>query len=129
MQALSIEIERRFSQDDFDAFAQLSGDDNPIHVDPAFSAATRFGRPVAHGMLLHAVFRGLIFRLIPDAQQVSQDLTFTAPTYANEPMRFALDIEVSDNWQAEATMSCTRIADDVVTCEGAAQLSARPTKR
>ena len=37
----------------FDRFARLSGDDNPIHVDPAFSARTRFGRTVAHGMLLY----------------------------------------------------------------------------
>ncbi|MBT8077317.1 MAG: hydratase [Gammaproteobacteria bacterium] len=129
MSSLSIEIERRFSQDDFDAFARLSGDDNPIHVDPEFSAATRFGRPVAHGMLLYAVFRGLIFRLMPDAQQVSQDLMFTAPTYADEPVRFAVDIKVSGSGQAAATMSCTRVADDAITCEGAAQLSARPAQR
>jgi len=42
------------TQADFDAFAAVSGDDNPIHVDPEFSAHTRFGRTVAHGMLLYS---------------------------------------------------------------------------
>ena len=35
-------VERVLTQDEFDAFAKLSGDDNPIHVDPDFSARTRF---------------------------------------------------------------------------------------
>jgi acyl dehydratase len=46
---------KTFTQAEFDAFARLSGDDNPIHVDPEFSARTRFGRTVAHGMLLYGV--------------------------------------------------------------------------
>ncbi len=33
------------TQEEFDIFAHVSGDDNPIHVDPEFSARTRFGRP------------------------------------------------------------------------------------
>ena len=41
-----------FTQAQFDRFAALSGDDNPIHVDPQFAARTRFGRTVAHGMFL-----------------------------------------------------------------------------
>ena len=45
--------ERVFSQSDFDRFAALSGDDNPIHVNPEFAARSRFGRPVCHGMLLY----------------------------------------------------------------------------
>ena len=43
-------LRRRFSQADFDRFARLSGDDNPIHVDPRFAARTRFGRTVAHAL-------------------------------------------------------------------------------
>ena len=42
------------TQDAFDRFAALSGDDNPIHVDPDFSARTRFGRTVSHGMLIYS---------------------------------------------------------------------------
>ena len=39
-------VRRTFAQRDFDRFAALSGDDNPIHVDAAFAARTRFGRTV-----------------------------------------------------------------------------------
>ena len=45
------EITFRFEQDDYDEFARLSGDVNPIHVDPDFSSRTRFGKTVAHAVL------------------------------------------------------------------------------
>lgn len=46
---------RRVAVEEFAAFARLTGDDHPIHYDEAFAAATRFGRPVAHGLLLMAM--------------------------------------------------------------------------
>lgn len=42
------------------AYAEASGDHNPIHVDPAFAAATSFGGPIAHGMLLLAYIARLL---------------------------------------------------------------------
>lgn len=81
-----IQEERTFTQAEFDAFAKLSGDDNPIHVDPEFSARTRFGRTVAHGMFLYSVICGVISRHFSNAVQRSQSFIFPAPTFANEPM-------------------------------------------
>ena len=55
---------RSVTQADFDRFAQLSGDDNPIHVDAVFSAGTRWKRTLCHGMLLYGiVLLVLAFRL------------------------------------------------------------------
>ena len=72
------------TQDDFNRFAALSGDDNPIHVDPEFSARTRFGKTVAHGMLLYSLICGVIAKNFPGASQVSQDLMFPAPSFVGE---------------------------------------------
>jgi acyl dehydratase len=69
----------RFSQEQFDRFAALSGDDNPIHVDAAFARRTRFGRPVAHGMLLYATICAFLSQHFPGAWQREQGLTFPAP--------------------------------------------------
>lgn len=92
MSDAAIRESRVFTQAEFDRFAALSGDDNPIHVDPAFSAATRFGRTVAHGMLLYAALWGLVRRHFPGAVQETQDLMFPAPTYAGEAMRLEVDV-------------------------------------
>ncbi|WP_346838010.1 MaoC/PaaZ C-terminal domain-containing protein [Microbulbifer sp. SAOS-129_SWC] len=81
------------TQDDFNRFADLSGDHNPIHVDPEYSAATRFGATVSHGMLLFSVLRGLIHAHYPGARLQSQDLKFPAPAYADEQLTATLVAE------------------------------------
>lgn len=43
---------RQLSDDDFTSFARLTGDNHPIHYDAEYAAGTRFGRPVAHGLML-----------------------------------------------------------------------------
>lgn len=72
------------TQEEFNRFAQLSGDDNPIHVDPAFAARTRFGKTVAHGMFLYSLVCGVLAKHFPNATQVSQDLMFPTPSYGGE---------------------------------------------
>ena len=42
---------QRITQDDIDVYADLTGDDNPIHVDAAAAAASPYGGRIAHGML------------------------------------------------------------------------------
>ena len=81
-----------FTQAQFDRFAVLSGDDNPIHVDPDFAARTRFGRTVAHGMFLYANLRRALGELLPGVAQREGSLMFTAPTYADEPVQLRLEV-------------------------------------
>ena len=115
-------VERTLTQEDFDAFARLSGDDNPIHVDPVFSARTRFGRTVSHGMLLVTVLRGLVEELVPGARQVAQKLMFPAPTFAGEPMRFAAVMRHDDGRHVVVDLSCEQIEDGTITCAGEATM-------
>jgi len=53
---------RTITADDIVAFAELSGDHNPLHLDEAYAARGPFGRPVAHGLLGLAVASGLMER-------------------------------------------------------------------
>lgn len=88
----TVTMARTFRQADFDRFAALSRDDNPIHVDPDFAARTRFGRPVAHGMLLYAAICALLSRHFLGAVQLEQRLTFTRPTFADEEMTVSAEL-------------------------------------
>jgi len=92
-----LDVPLRFTQAQFDEFARLSGDDNPIHVDPEFCAGTRFGRPVAHGMMLFGVLEAAVCRWIELPVAVwAQELTFRAPTFADDDVTATLTVEAAD---------------------------------
>lgn len=109
---------RIFTQADFDAFARLSGDDNPIHVDPAFAAGTRFGRTVAHGMFLYGVICGALSRHFHGAVQIEQKLMFPAPTFTGERMMVtAVVTEIMPEQQLRLKMTITN-QQNALTCDG-----------
>lgn len=119
-----ISVDRSLTQAEFDLFARLSGDDNPIHVDPDFSARTRFGRTVAHGLYLCSILRGLAGQVRPGSRQLSKDVRFPAPTYTGEPMRFSASVEAEAAGVTRIAVKAERVADGVVTCEGAFEMGA-----
>ncbi len=111
--------QRTFTQENFNLFAQLSHDDNPIHVNPEFAAQTRFGRTVSHGMMLYGMICGVLTEHFPSARQLEQELVFPKPTYAGDEMNFRLEVtEVNAQAkQARLTTTVTR-PDGENSCEG-----------
>jgi 3-hydroxybutyryl-CoA dehydratase len=70
------------SQERIDAYADASGDRNPIHIDQAFAVATPFGGTIAHGMLILALISEMMRGGFGDAWSTSGKLKvrFKAPT-------------------------------------------------
>lgn len=81
-----------FTQADFDQFAILSGDDNPIHVDPDYATKTVFGRPVAHGMFLFSHICAALHQFCPELPLQQQTMMFAAPTFTQEENVLALEV-------------------------------------
>lgn len=100
-------ITREITDDLVRAFAEVSGDHNPIHLDDEFAKQTRFGRRIAHGMLSGALisavlgneFRGLTIVYL------SQSMRFTAPTF------------IGDVITTTATITAIREDKGIVTIE------------
>lgn len=115
-------LDRTFTQAEFDRFARLSGDANPIHVDPDFSRGTRFGRTVAHGMLLCTVLRGLVERLAPGGRVIEQQVMFPAPTFAGEAMRFVANAIERSAGETTIELAVRRLADGEITCQGSCRV-------
>ena len=44
-------VSKEINQERLNAYAKVSGDDNPLHLDAKFAATTQFGAIIAHGML------------------------------------------------------------------------------
>jgi len=52
--------DRLVTHDDVMAFGDLTGDCNPIHMDPEYARKTPYRRPVAHGLLGVGIASGLM---------------------------------------------------------------------
>jgi acyl dehydratase len=117
---------RIFTQDELNAFADLSGDDNPIHVDPEFSARTRFGRTVAHGMLIYGVLCGFLSEHFPGFTQLEQNFVFPAPTFTGERIVIQAHVTemITDRNRVRLSISMTNPSGAVV-CEGNSLLVGR----
>ncbi|MFD2357202.1 MaoC/PaaZ C-terminal domain-containing protein [Nonomuraea ferruginea] len=97
----------------------MTGDDNPLHVDPGYAATTRFGGTVAHGMLLFALIRTAVRRHHPGAELLTQRLTFPAPARAGE--RVTVTARASAD---ELDLTVTR-ADGTTVCEAVTTIGKR----
>ena len=66
---------------DVQAFANLSGDRNPLHLDEEFARTTRFKGRIAHGMLSASFFSTVLANTLPGPGTIylSQSLFFRAP--------------------------------------------------
>jgi len=74
------------SREHVEKFAEITGDYNPLHFDPAFAGATRFGALVAQGGLTTGLLHALVAMDLPGPGTVflSQDWKFTAPVYIGD---------------------------------------------
>ena len=79
-------VTRTIAEADVRAFASLSGDTNPVHLDPEHAARTRFGRPIAHGALLGGLISAAIGTRLPGdgAIYLSSSLRFRAPCFVGD---------------------------------------------
>ena len=77
---------KTFTEEDVQRFIAITSDVNPLHVDDAFAAKTRFGRRVLHGMLTASLFSTMVGMLLPGTGAIyrSQTLTFLLPVHVDE---------------------------------------------
>jgi acyl dehydratase len=68
------------------AYAEMTGDYNPLHFDEAFTSRTKFGRLVAQGGLTTGILHALVAMDMPGPGTVflSQNWKFTAPVYIGD---------------------------------------------
>jgi acyl dehydratase len=80
--------ERRhtFTQADVEAYAELTGDRNPLHFDDEFVAGTRFGRRIIHGGLTTGLFNAIVAEQLPGPGSVflHQAWDYPAPVFVGD---------------------------------------------
>lgn len=103
--------------DAISAYATLCGDHNPIHEDADYVARTRFGRRVAHGLLVASFVQTALTKLVaPGGVSASYQFTLHAPAYEGTSITAEVVCTDLDPSRRRATFSTT-VFDDMSRTE------------
>lgn len=73
------EFSKTIDSDDVEAFAEVTGDTNRVHLEDAYAAETRFGERIVHGVLSLGLVSAALARLPGLTIYLSQECSFQAP--------------------------------------------------
>ncbi|MCL4539969.1 MAG: MaoC family dehydratase [Bacteroidetes bacterium] len=80
---------RKIEPEDVEAFARITGDTNPVHLDEAYARTTRFGRRIAHGILVSGLISAILANDLPGPGTVyiHQELNFKSPVFIGDEIK------------------------------------------
>lgn len=92
----SYSTERFISAEDIETFADITGDDNPIHVDEEYAKNSRFGQRVVHGVFLLGLISKVLGRDFPGHGSIAVGIScrFLRPVPVNSEV--TVEIQVAD---------------------------------
>ena len=127
---MTARFEKTLDEAAVNAFAELSGDVNPVHLDKAYAADTMFGRRIAHGMLTASLISTILGTKLPGPGSiyVSQSIRFRAPVFLGDHVVAEAEITAIDVRRRRVTLACRCLVGDKVVLDGEAVLIAPSRK-
>ena len=85
---------RTISEEDVAQFARSTGDMNPFHVNEQYAKHTRFGRRIAHGMLVTGLISAVMGMKLPGPGTIylHQELDFRHPVYIGDTVTAVVEV-------------------------------------
>ena len=99
---------RTLTLDDIRAFAAVSGDTNPAHLDPEYANDTLFHGVIAHGMWGGALISALLGTEFPGPGTIylQQDLHFTRPVRVGDTLTVKATVIAKDDDKKRVELDC-----------------------
>lgn len=121
----SASFSKAFTDADVRAFAKISGDHNPVHLDEAYAAKTPFKKRIAHGMLTAGLISAILGTQLPGEGSIylEQTLNFKAPVYLDETITATVTVVKLHERKPIATLeTICKNQDGVVVLDGEATI-------
>jgi len=115
--------------DDVIAFADLSGDRNPVHLSDHFARKTRFGERIVHGLYTASLISTVIGMYLPGpgAVYLSQTLNFRGPVKIGDVINVVVEVQELTEKGRRVKLHCECLVDGKVVLDGEALVMA-PSK-
>jgi acyl dehydratase len=99
------------TEDDLVLFAAVSGDVNPVHLDPEFAATSMFKERIGHGAWTGSVISAAIALNLPGPGTIylGQTLSFRSPVKVNDTVTVHLTVTEKDDAKKFVTMDCKAV--------------------
>ncbi len=107
---------RIVTEADIQAFAAVTGDENPVHMDEAYAAATPFKGRIAHGMLSAGYISAVL----------GVDLPGPGAIYLSQSLRFRRPVRIGDTVEAKVTVAAIDPEKARVTLETVCSVGGKP---
>jgi 3-hydroxybutyryl-CoA dehydratase len=114
---MTADFAKTITEADVVAFSEISGDTNPIHLDEAYAATSRFGQRVAHGMLGASLISAVMGTKLPGpgAVYLSQTLQFKAPVLVGDTVTARVEVmKVHPGWSRAELQTRCYVGDKIV---------------
>ena len=97
------------------AFADVTGDNNPVHLDDDYAAGTRFGRRIAHGMIAAGLISATLANDLPGPGTVFLDVkwSFKAPVRPGDTITGEVTVKSARTDKPITELATRVIRDDV----------------
>lgn len=120
----SAELTRTVAEGDLAAFAEVTGDTNPVHLDAAYAAGTAFKERIAHGMLSAGYISAVIGTKLPGpgAIYVAQSLRFRRPVKIGDAVTATATVSAIDAAKARVTLTTVCTVGGKAVLEGEAEI-------
>lgn len=121
---LSESIEKTVTEQDVQAFAQVTGDTNPVHLDAGYAASTNFEKPIAHGMLTAGFISAVIGTKLPGPGCIylEQSLKFRAPVYIGATVTTTVTVKDINERRRRAVLETVCLVDGKKVVTGEANI-------
>ena len=118
---------KRIDDAEIHAFAVLSSDHNPVHMDEAYAKGTPFKGRIAHGMLAAGLISAVIGEQLPGHGTIylEQSLKFTAPVRPGDMVRAEVTVHNIDIFSRKVGLDCVCTVGDTVLVTGKATVLAQ----
>ena len=103
-----------------DTFAEITGDNNPIHVDSEFAATTQFGQRIAHGALSASFISAVLGNDLPGpgAVFVELNLRFRKPAFIGDVVTAVAEVSEINLRTGRIKMKCYCEVNGKKICRG-----------
>ncbi len=112
-------------ESDVVGFANVSGDDNPIHLCDTYASGTRFGQRIAHGLYTASLISAVLGTRLPGAGAVyrSQTLNFHAPVTIGDVVTIIVEVVELVPEGRKVRLHCEAMVDNKMVLDGEAIVS------